>query len=83
MAAILEVWRVDEGWWRSAPVSGSGFRVPGSADEEGAKGSTADWRLATGDWPRGISRLYCAVVLEDGRALTLFQDLLRGGWYVQ
>ena len=41
------------------------------------------WRPTTGDGQRGISRLYFEVVLEEGRALTLFQDLLGEGWYVQ
>ncbi|MBI2912030.1 MAG: hypothetical protein HYY05_07790 [Chloroflexi bacterium] len=83
MAAIRETWRVDEGWWRAAPVPGSEFRVPSSAERRRTRGDTADCRLPTADWGRGISRLYYAVVLEDGRPHTLFQDLLGDGWYVQ
>lgn len=51
------------------------------------------WRVDEGWWrgtppaagsrEGGISRLYFEVVLEEGRALTLFQDLLEGGWYAQ
>jgi len=33
--------------------------------------------------PNPISRMYFKVVLTDGRAMTLFRDLLNGGWYRQ
>jgi hypothetical protein len=48
VAAIREVWRIDDEWWR-----------------------------------RPISRLYHEVILENGRILTLYLDLIEGGWWVQ
>ncbi len=41
------------------------------------------WRIDDEWWRRPISRDYRAVVLDDGRALTLYHDLLDGSWYVQ
>lgn len=48
VAAIREIWRIDDEWWR-----------------------------------RPIARLYHEVVLENGRILTLYLDLIEGGWWVQ
>src|SRR5690606_19970209 len=41
------------------------------------------WRIDDEWWRRPISRVYHAVVLEDGRALTLFHDRVDGGWFEQ
>ena len=41
------------------------------------------WRIDDEWWRAPISREYLAVVLDDGRHLTLYHDLLEGGWYVQ
>jgi hypothetical protein len=41
------------------------------------------WRIDDEWWRRPISRLYFSVVLENGKSLTLFQDLVQGGWFVQ
>lgn len=46
---ILDRWRIDDEWWRPAP----------------------------------ISRMYFRVVLEGGQVLTIFHDLIGGGWYLQ
>jgi hypothetical protein len=48
VAAIREIWRIDDEWWR-----------------------------------RPISRLYHEVVLENGRVLVLYLDLVEGGWWIQ
>ncbi|MBT8396686.1 MAG: hypothetical protein HKO65_10415 [Gemmatimonadetes bacterium] len=45
---ILEVWQVDEEWWRNP-----------------------------------ISRRYAKLVLEDGRMVTVYRDLLSRRWYLQ
>ena len=45
---ILEVWQVDDEWWRSP-----------------------------------ISRRYARLVLEDGRIVTVYRDLLSRRWYLQ
>ncbi|MDH5590860.1 MAG: hypothetical protein OEZ65_06840 [Gemmatimonadota bacterium] len=41
------------------------------------------WRIDDEWWREAISREYRAVVLDDGAALTLYEDLLTGSWYVQ
>ena len=41
------------------------------------------WRIDDEWWRRRVSRVYHAVVLEDGRSLTLYQDLVSGGWFEQ
>ena len=48
VAAILDVWLVEDDWWR-APVA----------------------------------RRYVRLALDDGRLLTLFEDLTDGSWYLQ
>jgi hypothetical protein len=40
------------------------------------------WRIDDEWWRKTISRLYFQVVLQ-GRVLTLFHDLIDGGWFVQ
>jgi len=47
--AVLEVWRIDDEWWRKRPVS----------------------------------RLYFSLLLEDGRAVTVYQDLIGLRWASQ
>jgi hypothetical protein len=41
------------------------------------------WRIDDEWWRSPISRLYYSVVLENGKSMTLYQDLIQGGWYVQ
>jgi hypothetical protein len=41
------------------------------------------WRIDDEWWREPISREYLAVVLDDGRVLTLYHDLSDGNWYVQ
>ena len=41
------------------------------------------WRIDDEWWRRPISRIYHTVVLEDGKSMTLYQDLAAGGWYMQ
>ena len=45
---ILEIWQVDDEWWRDP-----------------------------------ISRRYARLVLEDGRIVTVFRDLMSRRWYLQ
>jgi hypothetical protein len=42
-----------------------------------------EWRIDDEWWREPISRRYVTLVLEDGRPLTIYQDLIEGGWYVQ
>ncbi len=41
------------------------------------------WRIDDEWWRRPISRLYYEVVLENGRILTLYLDLIEGEWWKQ
>ena len=41
------------------------------------------WRIDDEWWRERISREYRAVVLDDGRVLTLYHDLTDGLWYAQ
>jgi hypothetical protein len=41
------------------------------------------WRIDDEWWRRPISRAYYAIVLDDGRALTIYQDLIDTAWYTQ
>lgn len=41
------------------------------------------WRVDDEWWRRPISRDYVEVVLDDGRRLVLFRDLLTGEWFRQ
>ena len=41
------------------------------------------WRIDDEWWRSPISRDYRAVVLDDGRHVTLYRDLLDGRWYAQ
>ena len=41
------------------------------------------WRIDDEWWRTPLVRDYVSVVLEDGRPLTLYQDLVGGGWWVQ
>jgi hypothetical protein len=41
------------------------------------------WRIDDEWWRSAISREYRAVVLDDGRVVTLYHDLLDGLWYAQ
>ena len=41
------------------------------------------WRIDDEWWRRPLSRDYATVVLDDGRPLTVYRDLVEGGWWVQ
>lgn len=41
------------------------------------------WRIDDEWWRRPLSRLYYALTLENGRAVTLYRDLAEDRWYVQ
>ena len=41
------------------------------------------WRIDEEWWRKPISRLYFLLDLENGKRLTVFQDLEHGGWYRQ
>lgn len=41
------------------------------------------WRIDDEWWREPVSRLYFETVLEDGRRMILYRDLVKGGWYAQ
>lgn len=42
------------------------------------------WRVDEGWWrPSPVSRRYFSLVLDGGRHLTVYEDLLGGGWWAQ
>jgi hypothetical protein len=42
------------------------------------------WRIDEGWWwERPVSRMYWRLVLDDGRQVTIFQDLFKKTWWVQ
>jgi hypothetical protein len=58
-------------------------RVRGSERTGKVAAIRETWRIDDEWWRRPISRLYYEVVLENGRILTLYHDLLEGGWWEQ
>ncbi|MEX2527323.1 MAG: hypothetical protein WEA09_06755 [Gemmatimonadota bacterium] len=47
------------------------------------EGVREEWRIDDEWWRRPISRLYFTVILENGRLVTLYHDLVEGGWFLQ
>lgn len=41
------------------------------------------WRIDDEWWRKEISRFYYQVILRDGRMLTIFHNLIDGGWFTQ
>ena len=41
------------------------------------------WRIDDEWWRQSISRLYYEVMLEGGKRVVLFNDLITGCWYMQ
>ena len=42
-----------------------------------------EWRIDDEWWRTPISRRYVTLVLENGRTVTIYEDLVEGGWYRQ
>ncbi len=42
-----------------------------------------EWVIEDEWWRAPIARRYVQALLADGRPLTLFHDLIDGGWYLQ
>lgn len=41
------------------------------------------WRIDDEWWREEIARLYYEVEIEGGRRMTVFRDLVAGGWFLQ
>ncbi|MGH9063712.1 MAG: hypothetical protein ACRDZQ_02470 [Acidimicrobiales bacterium] len=63
---------------RPAAVTAQGRR------QRAVVGIQETWRVDEGWWrPRPLSRLYVRLTLDDGQRLTVYQDLVEGGWWAQ
>ena len=59
-------------------------RRPAGGRTRAVVGLRDRWRLDDEWWrERPVSRLYYALVLEDGALLVVFRDLIEGEWYEQ
>jgi hypothetical protein len=41
------------------------------------------WRIDDEWWREEVSRLYCRLLLEDGRAVTVYRDIAGHSWFKQ
>jgi hypothetical protein len=41
------------------------------------------WRIDDEWWREEIARRYFAIELQNGRTLTIYHDLVGGGWFIQ
>jgi len=41
------------------------------------------WRIDEEWWRKEVSRMYFSLLLEDGRTLTTYRDLVTGRWFQQ
>ena len=71
--------------WTSAPTRTASPSTSASRESPPARWPSVReaWRIDDEWWRRPISRDYRAVVLDDGRPVTLYHDLLDGRWYAQ
>ena len=65
-----------------AVVKASGGRTVGPSDGKiDTIGET--WRIDDEWWRKTISRVYWEVILEGGKRVVLFQDLISTEWFMQ
>jgi hypothetical protein len=57
-------------------------RFGGSADGR-IECINESWRIDDEWWRQTISRLYFEAMLEGGKRVVLFQDLITGNWFLQ
>ena len=57
-------------------------RFGGSADGK-IECINETWRIDDEWWRQTISRLYIEAMLEGGKRVVLFQDLITGNWFIQ
>ena len=59
-----------------AAISQNGRWVPVAEIMDG-------WVVEDGWWWAPVARRYLHLMLADGRSMTVFEDLIAGGWYLQ
>jgi len=57
-------------------------RIGGSEDGK-IESINETWRIDDEWWRQTISRLYFEAMLEGGKRVVLFQDLITGNWFMQ
>jgi len=62
---------------------GEPVAVRGRTGFRQVEGIRERWQVDDEWWREPISRLYYDLVLEGGRAATLYQDQATGAWYLQ
>ncbi len=70
----VEVWTAADGTPHTVVSGGRRVAVTDVLDS---------WRIDDEWWRDEISRRYFRLALADGRTLTVFLDLIAGGWYTQ
>ena len=68
---------------RACTLAHAGTRAQDGRQGRRVEAVRETWRIDDEWWRRPISRLYYSVVLENGKSVTLYRDLVDGGWYVQ
>jgi hypothetical protein len=72
---------------RPLPVTTDDTGTPAAVHLDGRAVTVTEvldcWRIDDEWWRAAISRRYHHLLLADGRRLTVFQDLIAGGWYAQ
>ena len=64
-------------------VNGNPIAITHKGRRIAIEGIKDRWRIDDEWWRKAIARMYYQVVLQDGRILTLFHDLLGGAWFAQ
>lgn len=68
---------------RAVQVAVDDRGLPTMVDDNAVEEVLETWRIDDEWWREPISREYRVVILDDGRSVTLYHDLLDGRWYAQ
>jgi hypothetical protein len=66
-----------------ADAEGRPIRVRNDREWRAVTSIRESWRIDDEWWRLTISRAYYAVVLDEGRLVTLYRDLVTGEWFLQ
>jgi hypothetical protein len=67
--------------WKTRDRQGEGEAGPSKPLEVAA--ILEEWRIDDEWWRAPISRRYTMLVLDNGHTMTIYHDLVHGGWYRQ
>ena len=69
---------------RPVSVETDGHGAPIAIDRRAVEAVIETWRVEDEWWrPQPVSRAYWRLLLEDGRTVDVYRDVLRGRWYRQ